>query len=325
MMNRRQFSSSLASAAALSSAGAAFAQPGVSAHSRWLPTKDVELVIPFAPGGGADIFARLVAQIMREEKLVPVAVQPSNKPGGGSAVGLGYVAANRSSDPHTLVLLNNAALITPLKVKNAPGWRELRPLVNIMADDFLIIVRADSKWKTFADLAAEAKKLPPKSIAFAVGGTGDEMGTNMLGRMLGVKFNIISFSGGGETSNALLGGHVQATIGNPIEWLGQMDAKTVRAIGTLRESRFPTLPDIPTLKELGFAPPPFQNFRGIAAPKGVPDEVADYWQDVLIRVAASDRMKKYLADNAATYRVVAAQDYLRFIGQQEAIYQEILK
>ena len=80
----------------------------------WKPTKDVEFVIPFAVGGGADLMARVIHKIITEEKLVPVPVALVNKPGGGGAAGIGYVAASRKADPHTLVLINGTTQITPI-------------------------------------------------------------------------------------------------------------------------------------------------------------------------------------------------------------------
>jgi putative tricarboxylic transport membrane protein len=89
-------------------AGAAFAfGAGPAAAQGWVPTKPVEFVVPYAVGGGADVFARIMAQIMVEEKMVPVPVKVVNQPGGGSAVGVAYVLANRAREPHTLVLANN--------------------------------------------------------------------------------------------------------------------------------------------------------------------------------------------------------------------------
>ena len=80
----------------------------------WKPTKDVEFVIPFAVGGGADLMARVIHKIIVDEKLVPVPVALVNKPGGGGAAGIGYVAASRKADPHTLILINGSTQITPI-------------------------------------------------------------------------------------------------------------------------------------------------------------------------------------------------------------------
>ena len=128
-----------------------------TAQSSWAPTKPVEFVVPYAVGGGADVFARIMAQVMVEEKLVPVPVQVVNQPGGGSAVGVAYVLANRNREPHTLVLANNPLQATPLTVPGAPGLKDLQPIYNFMLDDFILVVRADAPWKSAKELVEAAK------------------------------------------------------------------------------------------------------------------------------------------------------------------------
>ena len=95
------------------------ASGGLASAQEWKPTKDVEFVIPFAVGGGADIMARVIHKVMTEEKLVPVPVALVNKPGGGGAVGIGYMSASRKADPHTLVLVNGTTQITPILTPEA--------------------------------------------------------------------------------------------------------------------------------------------------------------------------------------------------------------
>ena len=182
----------------------------------WKPTKDVEFVIPFAVGGGADLMARVIHKIITEEKLVAVPVALVNKPGGGGAAGIGYVAASRKADPHTLILINGSTQITPLLNPNARTLTEVRPIMNVMLDDFVFFVRDDAPWKSLKDFVADAKSKPAKSMAFSAGGTTDTMAVTVLSKATGVQYNIVSFNSGGEALTALLGGHVQASMGNPL-------------------------------------------------------------------------------------------------------------
>src|SRR5918996_1597251 len=135
-------------------AGALVAAGVTPAAAQWKPTREVEFVIPYGLGGGADLLARTIIKIMTEEQMVPASVIAVNKPGGGSAVGVGYVVSARRGDPHTLVLINPQTQITPLRVKDARGWRDLTPVVNFMLDDYLIFVRKDSPYKTAGELVA---------------------------------------------------------------------------------------------------------------------------------------------------------------------------
>jgi putative tricarboxylic transport membrane protein len=213
------------------------AASGAFAQSGWTPTKDVEFVIPFAVGGGSDLLARIIGKVIEEEKLVPVPVALVNHPGGGGAVGLGYVAASRAADPHTIVLVNGTTQITPILNPEARTLTEIRPVMNVMLDDFVFFVKGDSRWKTIGDFVAEAKEKPDKSLNFSTGGTTDVMAITVFSQAIGKEMNIVNFNSGGEALTALLGGHVDASIGNPLEFMGHLESGTVRALGVFRDTR----------------------------------------------------------------------------------------
>jgi putative tricarboxylic transport membrane protein len=295
------------------------------ARAQWKPTKEVEFVIPFGLGGGADLLARTLIKIMQQEKLTAATVVAVNKPGGGTATGVGYVVSAKSGDPYTLVLVNPQTQITPLRVKNAKGWRDLTPVINFMLDDYLLLVRKDSPFKTAADVVAAGKKKGPRAISVGSAGTADDMSIAVFEAATGLKLNIIRFNSGGEILTALLGGHVDLASGNPLEFMGQIQAGAVRAIGVFRPTRFSVMPDVPTLKEQGIQTTPFQMWRGVAMPKGAPAEAVAYWQDVLKKVAATKEFKDYIASNVATLHVLAGEDFARFLAEQEKVYRDMLK
>jgi len=290
----------------------------------WKPTKDVEFVIPFAVGGGADLMARVIHKIITEEKLVPVPVALVNKPGGGGAAGIGYVSASRKGDPHTLILINGSTQITPILNPNAKTLTEVRPIMNVMLDDFVFFVREDAPWKSLKDFIADAKGKPAKSMAFSAGGTTDTMAVTVLSKATGLQYNIVSFNSGGEALTALLGGHVQASMGNPLEFMGQMQAKKVRALGVVRDNRFAALPNVPTFKEQGVNSPNFQMWRGVAIPKDAPNQAAAYWEGVMKKVAASPQLATYLKDNVAQAAPISGKAYADFLANQEKLYRELL-
>lgn len=294
------------------------------AQAQWKPTKEVEFVIPFGLGGGADLLARTLIKIMQEEKLTPASVVAVNKPGGGTATGVGYVVSAKSGDPHTLVLVNPQTQITPLRVKNAKGWRDLTPVINFMLDDYILLVRKDSPYKTAAGLVGAAKKKGPKAVSVGSAGTADDMSIAVFEAATGLKLNIIRFNSGGEILTALLGGHVDLASGNPLEFMGQLQAGAVRAIGVFRPTRFAAMPDVPTLKEQGIETTPFQMWRGVAMPKGAPAEAVAYWQGILQKVAATKAFKDYISSNVATLHVLAGQDFARFLADQEIVYKDML-
>jgi putative tricarboxylic transport membrane protein len=290
----------------------------------WKPTKDVEFVVPFGLGGGADLMARVIHKVIVDEKLVPVPVAIVNKPGGGGAAGIGYVAASRKADPHTLILINGSTQITPILNPQAKTLTEVTPVMNMMLDDFLLFVRADAPWKSAAEFVKDAQSKPAKSVAFSTGGTTDVMAVTVLAKATGVQYNTVSFNSGGEALTALLGGHVQASMGNPLEFMGQLQGGKVRALGVVRDKRFPALKDIPTFQEQGIKTPNFQMWRGVAIPKDAPDAARVYWEGVMTKVNNSEAMKKYYADNVAQAASIPGTQFNEFLARQEKLYRELL-
>lgn len=297
---------------------------GSPASAQWKPTRDVEFVVPFAVGGGADLLARVVHKIITEEKLVPVPVAIVNKPGGGGAVGVGYVTGSRRADPNTLVLVNGSVQITPILNPQVRTLSEIQPVMNLMLDDFVFFVKADSPWKNIGDFVKDAKSKPAKTYAFATGGTTDVMAVTVLGKATGTELNTINFNSGGEALTALLGGHVHGTLGNPLEFMGHLNSKAVRAIGVFRDNRFAMLSDVPTMKEQGVNAPNFQMWRGVGVPKGAPAEAAKYWEEVMQKVVASNTYKAYLKDNAASEAPIAGAAFETFLAGQEKLYRDLL-
>ncbi len=290
----------------------------------WKPTKDVEFVIPFGLGGGSDLMARIIHKVIVDEKLVPVNIALVNKPGGGGAAGIGYVSASRKADPHTIILVNGSTQITPILNPQAKTLTEVTPVMNMMLDDFLLFVQAGAPWKTAADFVKDAKTKPAKSVAFSTGGTTDVRAVAVLSKATGVQYTTVSFNSGGEALTALLGGHVQASMGNPLEFMGQLQGGKIRALGVVRDKRFPGLNEVPTFQEQGIKTPNFQMWRGIAIPKGAPDAARAYWEGVMTKVNNSKQMQKYYEDNVAQSASIPGKKFEAFLANQEKLYRDLL-
>jgi putative tricarboxylic transport membrane protein len=305
----------------LAIAAVAVASP---ASAQFKPSRDVELVIPFGLGGGADILARTIIKIITEEKLVPTTVVAVNKPGGGSATGVAHVVSTKAGDPHTLLLINPQTQITPLRVPEAKGWRDVVPVANFMLDDYMIFARGNGPYKLASDLVKDGKAKPPRAISVASSGTADDMAIAVFQSATGLQFNVARFNSGGEAVTAMIGGHADLAVGNPVEVMGHLKSGSVRALGLMRPTRFEALPDIPTMKEQGIETVPFQMWRGIAVPKGTAPDVVAYWQDVMKKVQASKGMKEYLTANVAAPHPISGEEFVKFLGAQEALYKDML-
>jgi putative tricarboxylic transport membrane protein len=310
--------------AALAAAALMMAAVG-PVRADWQPSEDVEFVIPYGLGGGADLLARTLIKIMVEEKLVPVNINAVNKPGGGASVGVAYVAATKRGNPNTLVLINPQTQITPMREPNALGWRALTPLANVMLDDYLIFVRKDSPYGDAADMVKGAKAKDERSISIGSAGTADDMAIAVFEAGTGIKLNTVRFNSGGEILTALLGGHVDLGAGNPLEYMGHLSSGDIRALGVYRPTRFPDLPEVPTLKEQGIQVTPFQMWRGVAMPADAPAEAVEYWSGVMEKVGTSKQFNDYIKANVATTHVLVGNDFEKFLENQEVLYRNMLK
>ena len=113
-------------------------------------------------------------------------------------------------------------------------------------------------------------------------------------------------------------------IGNPLEFMGHLQSRAVRALGVFRDTRFTDLPDVPTMKEQGIAAENFQMWRGIAVPRGVNDAAAAYWTEVMQKVLATEAWKRYLRENVASQAPMFGADFVAFLERQERLYRELL-
>jgi len=256
--------------AALLAAGALAAQ----AQSDY-PNKPVTMIVPFPPGGVADITARPVAEAMG--RFLHQAVVVENKAGAGGGVGMQFVARAKP-DGYTVLLALSSISIIPEADKvlgRDPMFQlsQLVPIARFTADPTVLAVRADGPYKSVNDLLEAAKK-EPGAIPYGSSGNYGTMHVpmEMLSGAANVKMLHVPFTGAGPAVVALLGGQVQALSTGPSTVMGHMKAGKVRVLATWGDSRHPALPDVPTLKELGFDAQ-FSQWTGLFVPAGTPEPV----------------------------------------------------
>jgi tripartite-type tricarboxylate transporter receptor subunit TctC len=246
----------------------------VAAQSDY-PNRPITMVVPFPPGGVADITARPVAEAMGRLLGQPVVVE--NRAGAGGGVGMQYVARAKP-DGYTVLLALSSISIIPEADKvlgRDPMFQlsQLVPIARFTADPTVLAVRADAPWKNVADLVAAAKQAPG-SIPYGSSGNYGTMHVpmEMLNASAGTTMLHVPFTGAGPAVVALLGGQVQALSTGPSTVMGHMKGGKVRVLATWGESRHPALPDVPTLKELGFDAQ-FSQWTGLFVPAGTPEPV----------------------------------------------------
>jgi tripartite-type tricarboxylate transporter receptor subunit TctC len=239
------------------------------------PNRAVTMVVPFPPGGVADITARPVAEAMGRFLQQPVVVE--NKSGAGGGIGMQYVARAKA-DGYTALLALSSISIIPEADKvlgRDPMYQlsQLVPIARFTADPTVLAVRADSPYRSASDLLDAAKK-DPGAIPYGSSGNYGTMHVpmEMLSGAAGVKMLHVPFTGAGPAVVALLGGQVQALSTGPSTVMGHMKGGKVRVLATWGEARHPALPDVPTLKELGYDAQ-FSQWTGLFVPAGTPEPV----------------------------------------------------
>jgi tripartite-type tricarboxylate transporter receptor subunit TctC len=240
------------------------------------PTKEVQIIIPYAPGGATDLVFRALAA--STQKYLGQAVVIVNRAGGGGAVGF-TEAAQAKPDGYTLTTVITPVTILPHQVKTAFSHKSFEPILNVVQDPAMLQVRADAPWKTLKEFIDYARKNPG---TITVGNSGAGGGVHLIAaafeRAAGVKFNHIPFAGGGPSVTALLGGHINAVSVSPPEGIAHVKAGKLRIIALFSDKRMADFPDVPTVSEQGIEFTMGQ-WRGLAAPKGTPPEVIKVLHD----------------------------------------------
>jgi putative tricarboxylic transport membrane protein len=309
----------------LAALGAAAAGRPAQAAEAWKPSKPVQFIVPYAAGGGSDVLARSIASVIQEMKLNPTPLVVVNQGGGSGTVGTTTVAQSPGND-HMLLTFISGQVAAPMVVgKGAATYKDLTLIAGLAIDEEVIIVKADSPYKTIEDVVAAAKQRPG---ALTIGGTAtgqeDQMCNSLFERAAGVKLRYVPFNSGGEALTALLGGHTDLAWANPSEFFSQWEAKLVRPLAVAKESRLAKFKDVPTLKEKGYDVT-FKMFRGIAAPPGISPAVAAHYENVMKRLAESPAWKeKYLEQYMLTPAWMSSKEFSGFVANSEKQFKELL-
>jgi len=288
------------------------------------PEKPITLVVHAAAGGGSDIFARTLAASNEQDKFLPQAIVVENKPGGSGAVAFAYVA-DQKGDPYFLLTAVASFLTTPLQGLTPVTYKDFTPIANLAFDEYVVIVKADSPYKTMKDLVDDAKARPQ---AVKVGGTllgsSDSICAYLIEKATGVKFNYIVFNSGGETNTGLMDGNVDFAISNPGEALKLTQAGKVRILGVFSEKRLAGAPDLPTLTEQGINAVFVQN-RGLVAPGNISTADRKVMEDALLKYTQTETFKKYIADNMLATAWMDGATFGKWLEEWNGKYAAILK
>lgn len=249
--------------------------PGVLRAQQKFPDHPITLVVPFAPGGVADITARTVGQAMAATLGQPVVID--NRPGAGGIVATQAVL-KAPADGHTLLLMSNATAVSVHLMKKLPFdvVKDLAPISTLGFFELGIAVHADSRFKTLAEMLAYARAQPGKlTIGTITVGSTKYLSAELFKSRAGIEATVVPYKGSPAVINALRSGDVDVVFEILSPMLPQLAGKTIRALAVTGTARFPLLPEVPTVIEQGIKGYAVDSWNALAAPAGTPPVVIE--------------------------------------------------
>ena len=305
---------------------AAFLICGTSALAQQsFPTKPVHLLIPYPPGGAVDILGRTLGDELSKKWGQPVIIE--NRTGAGGTIA-SQVVAKSAPDGYTLVIVASGHAINPYLYSNLPydTFKDFRPISLLGSSPNILLVAANSPYKTLADLLAAARAKPGSlSYGMAGIGTSTHLAGELLKYMTKVDIAAVSYKGGAPVINDLLGGHIPLSFNNIPESIGQIKGGNLRPLGVTSATRSPVLPDVPTIAEAGVPGYDTVVWWGLLGPGGLSaDLVAKISKDCAEALHAP-AVKQRLDNLGATVAGTSPADFAKLIRADYEKWGPIIK
>ena len=284
------------------------------------PTRPIQMIVPFPPGGVADITGRPVAHVMG--KLLKQSVVVVNKGGAGGAVGAAQ-AAHAQPDGYTILMALSSISVLPVadRLQGRPPAYELdqlAPIALISADPTVLVVRADGPYRTLKDLV-DAAKAKPATINYGSSGVYGTLHVAMeiFAEAAGIRLFHIPYQGGGPAVAALLGGQIDALASGPAAAIGQIKGGKMRALAVWGDKRLASMPDVPSVKELGYDAT-FYIWSGLFAPAATPPAVMSVLRDAVRRTVEDAEFKDAMAKVETPIAYLDAPEFKVFLDRDAA-------
>ena len=316
-MNRRY---TLLAALLLSSAFSAVAQ------SSW-PTRSITMIVPFPPGGLADLVARPVAEAMSRELGQPVVIE--NKAGAGGGIGMS-MAAKSKPDGYTMVMALSSLTVLPeadVVLGRTPmfGLNDLRPVARYTADPTVLAVRAESPWKSVQEFVDDAKKRPG-AINYGSSGNYGTMHVPMeiLAQVSGSKLTHIPFTGAGPAVVALLGGQIDAVSTGPATVLQHVKAGKLRVLGHWGNGKLASMPEVTSLKDAGFNAE-YAQWSGLFIPSATPEPVAQRIRAAARAAAQDAKVREVILGAGSPVQFQDSPDFEKYVQADAKRMVDVVK
>ena len=297
---------------------------GEAAAQKW-PEKTVRIVTPFAPGGGTDVFARLLAQRLSESYGQQFIVE--NRPGAGSTLGTEYVAKS-APDGYTLLMTSASYSFNPglyPKLRYDP-IRDFAAVSQVVRVPHVIVVLPSFPAKNLQEFVKIAKARPG-DVLYASSGAGSAMhlAGALFATVTGTKLTHVPYKGGAATVAAVMGGEATTAFNTLETVIGQLRAKRLRALAVSTRERAPTLPDVPTAMESGVKDYEAIGWFGLLAPAGTPQALIEQLSGEISKTMASPAMRERATQEGATPIGNTPAEFDRFLKTEIAKWTRIIR
>jgi tripartite-type tricarboxylate transporter receptor subunit TctC len=301
--------------------GLLLAAGGVHAQQKY-PTKPIRLIVPFAPGGGSDVMARILAQKLTESFGQSVIVD--NRPGGSGTIGT-ETAVRANPDGYTMILVSVAYAANAAfhKLPYDPV-NDVAPIALIDEAGFVVTVHPSLPIKSIRELIAYAKANPAKLNAG--GGTGGvvHLATELFNQMAGTKMTQVPYKGGGPALNALLGGEIQLVFGAMASTMQHLKSNRLRGIAVTTARRSNAVPDIPTVGE---TVPGYEalTWTAVVGPKALPKDIVARWNSEINRILQMSDVKDRMAGDGVEPAGGSPERFREVLKRDVAKWQKVVK
>lgn len=295
------------------------------------PSRPIEFVISTEPGGGSDIYARVIQGVIEKNQLSPEPVLPVNKPGGAGAVAFQYVFEKRG-DMHFIMITLNSFFTTLIVQKDSLPYKydDFTPIANLALDPFFLWVNEETPWRTAQDFIAASR-----AESVTVAGTGakqeDEILFNLIQQKAATQpFRYVPQAGGGAVAAALAGNQVQATVNNPSEGLSFYTAspRRLRPLCTFSNAGPTAGPfaGLPTCRSQGLdVGIEYHIMRSVMGPPGLRPEQVKFHADLMKKVFDSAEWQKFAEDNVLDLKFLAGADFKKFLDEYNTLHQDVMQ
>jgi tripartite-type tricarboxylate transporter receptor subunit TctC len=307
-VDRRLFLQSLTASLLAYPASSARADDG-------FPSYPVRLIVPFAAGGSVDISARIVAAYLQDELGQPAVVE--NHAGAGGRAGAAYVASARP-DGYTLLVGSSGSLTAMEAVASHLSYevtRDFTPIAQLNITPMVVEVGAATGFHTLEELCKEAKS-QPEAITMASAGVGssNHLAIELLQAVTGVKFLHVPYKGSGDALKDLVAGNVKSMIDQIASSMTYIEGNQFRPLAVMSPERSSLLPEVPTLKELGYGDAQAASFTGILAPKNTPASTVAKLESAIMKAASRPEVAKRFRELGADPKITGGTEFGEYIN-----------